>query len=109
MHELEGEGAHMPPSLRIIPETLQENWRLHRFFYYFLLPAACVSKLSFRSFRPGTSMNCLFDAILQGTAPKEKARGRITAAGLQAPAKMGSHWFTPQPPSYSVLVPFQLD
>ena len=58
---------------------------------------------------PGTSMNCLFDAILQDTAPKEKARRRITAAGLQAPAKSGSHWVTPQPSSYSVFVPFQLD
>ncbi|SFH44005.1 hypothetical protein SAMN05216299_11313 [Nitrosospira sp. Nsp14] len=41
--------------------------------------------------------------------PKEKARRRITAAGLQAPATSGSHWVTPQPSSYSVFVPFQLD
>jgi hypothetical protein len=41
--------------------------------------------------------------------PKEKARRRIAAAGLQAPATSRSHWVTPQTSSYSVFVPFQLD
>ncbi len=49
---------------------------MHRFFYYSLLTAACVPKLSFRSFRARDEYELLFDAILQDTAPKEKARGQ---------------------------------
>src|SRR5215217_7976825 len=73
----------------MIPETLQENWRLHRFFYYFPLPAAGVSKLSFRSFRPGTSMNCLFDGILQDTAQKKKPGAGSLLPGYRHPLRWG--------------------
>src|SRR4051812_22330682 len=54
-------------------------------------------------------LNCLLDGVLQDTGTKEKARRRIAAAGLQAPATLGSHWVTPQSSSYPLFVPFQLD
>ena len=76
MHELEGEGADMPPSL------LNNYRKLYRktgdciasSTISCYLRHACRAFISF--FPSQDEYELLFDAILQETAPKEKARGQ---------------------------------